>query len=159
MKWLALLPVYILSWIVKWPLSVFAVIFCSTPDRLHLICFRWLETVDNNLSGDYGWKQEHLAGGDVLSNWNRIRWLWRNGGSSLNYNQLGCTFNEGFELYTPNPRPFEMRTDGYWYYNNTWPLSKGKSLQVAFGWNVFGPQLGRCKYVCTIRIISVKNGE
>lgn len=150
-RWLRYLIIHMLAVIVRYPLSPIAVIWYSTEDKLHLTRFNWLETIDNDLSGDKGWKAEHLAGSDVLSNWNRIRWLWRNGGNALNYGVLGCDFQPFISQQTYWKRP-----DGYWIFRKFWQITGTRQLEIFIGWGLYGPQLERCKFVCTIRLPSIK---
>lgn len=149
-RWLRYLIIHVLAVIARYPLSPIAVRWYSTENKLHLTRFNWLETIDNDLSGDKGWKEEHLAGNDVLSDWNRTRWLWRNGGNALNYGALGCDFQE----YTTQ-QTYWKRDDGYWIFRKFWQVSSTRQLEVFLGWALYGPQLKRCKFVCTIRLPSI----
>lgn len=152
-RWLIYLIIHIVARLISIPLAPFAVLFFSTSDKRHLTFFKWLETIDNNLSGDDGWRAEHITG-DPLSTWNRIKWLWRNGGNALNYGLLGCD-------YISNPMQqfqdtYWRRADGYWIYRKFWQISATRNLEVFLGWALYGPQLNRCKIVCTIRFPSIK---
>lgn len=130
-----------------------AVLFFSTHDRRNLTAMRWLETIDNDLTGDSGWREEHLVGADPLSTINRIRWLWRNGGNALNYQLFGCA-DALYWRMTASLKPFMKRPDGYWLYRRFFRLTNQVWLEVFMGWALLGPQQGRCKYVCTIRLRS-----
>lgn len=149
-RWLLYLIPHLLAIIVRYPLAPIAVLFFSSRDRKYLKFFKWLETIDNDLSGDKGWKKEHLSGSDPLSNWNRIRWLWRNGGNSVNYGYLGC----GFQLYETQ-KTYWKRADGYWILRKFWKITSTRQLEIFIGWALYGPQLNRCKFVCTIRFPSI----
>lgn len=148
-RWLIYLIPHFLAIIVRYPLAPFAVLFFSSSDRKTLTFFKWLETIDNDLSGDYGWKKEHITG-DSLSNWNRIKWLWRNGGNALNYGLLGCDF-QPYETQ----KTFWQRLDGYWLFRKFWQVTSTRQLEIFIGWALYGPQLNRCKFVCTIRFPSI----
>jgi hypothetical protein len=157
LKWLLLLPIHILIIITRYPLAPIAVLLCSSADRKQLTDWRWLETIDNDLAGDTGWRNEHIKpGSDPLSFWNRVRWLWRNGGNSANYNLLGCA-------YDPNLPPLNTaggvclsRRDGYWLLRKFIPLF-GKYLELFWGWGLYGPVNGRCKFTFTTRIKSKRD--
>lgn len=148
-RWLLYLIPHLLAIVVRYPLAPFAVLFFSSKDRTHLTFFKWLETIDNDLSGDLGWKTEHISG-DSLSSWNRINWLWRNGGNALNYGLLGCDF----EQYTTQDE-YWVRADGYWIFRKFWQITSTRQLEIFIGWALYGPQLFRCKFVCTIRFPSI----
>ena len=149
-RWLSLLLPHLLLSLLRYPLAVVAVVFFSTSDRRHLTRLRWLETIDNDLAGDSGWREEHLFGSDPLSTLNRIRWLWRNGGNALNYTVLGVPF--GAPTFQVDAYRWR-RTDGAWLYRRFIPLGF-RHLELFFGWALLGPQQGRCKYVCSIRLRS-----
>lgn len=128
-----------------------AVLCCSTSDRRHLTRWRWLETIDNDLSGDFGWKTFHLWGGNPLSWINRTRWLWRNGGNTVSYMVLGCDGDPAWNAQQDRALHFWRRPDGYWLYRRFVPLTKRRSMELFFGWNLFAVKFGRCKVVCQIR--------
>lgn len=69
--WLCLVPLQWLLGIVAFVLAPFVVAFCSTPDRLHLTRFRWLETIDFDLTGDPSWREKRLIGINPFG-WERI---------------------------------------------------------------------------------------
>lgn len=147
--WFLLLPVHISVVLLRYPLAPIAVWMFSTADKRHLRFMRWLETLDNDLSGDSGWRNEHIKpGSDPLSTWNRIKWLWRNGGNAINYNLLGCEYDPA--LPSQGKRSFVKRSDGRWLLRLSIPLF-GKYLELFWGWSIFGPIHGRCKYTFTTR--------
>lgn len=149
---LFLIPHLLLS-VLRYPLAVIAVLFFSTKTGRHLTRFEWLETIDNDLSGDSGWKEEHLIGPDPLSMINRIRWLWRNGGNTVNYGLLGVDDNPSWRVvYGCASGPRWERPDGAWLYRRYISLAGLRYVELFFGWALFGPQKGRCKIVCSIRL-------
>lgn len=161
-QWLVYLPIHLLVILARYPLAPIAVVSFTTNDKRHLLFpFTWLGTIDNDLSGDDGWRTEHIKpGSDPLSTWNRIRWLWRNGGNGFNYMTLGCPDDIGFRrkyqtLLTKMPS--WVRQDGYWLWRSYHPVF-GRQLELFLGWSLFGPKVAenkiRCKYVCTIRLKS-----
>lgn len=156
LQWLVFLPLNLLLGVFSFILAPFAVLLFSSPDKLHLVRFKWLETIDNDLTGDAGWKAEHLLGADPLSAINRIRWLWRNGGNTVNYKVLGVMADPDWIGQQDRSLYFWRRPDGYWLYRRFFPLAGAYKLELFFGWALLGPQLGLCKFVCQIRI--KKNG-
>lgn len=134
-------------------LSPVAVYFFSTPDKLYLTRFKWLETIDNDLSGDDAWKNLRLWGTDPLSFINRTRWLWRNGGNYVNYMVFGVDGNAIWNSEQDRNKYYWRRPDGYWLYRRfvNLPLTTRK-LELFFGWNLFSIKNGRCKLVCQVRI-------
>lgn len=137
MLWIYYLPAYLFIWLLKYPAAIIAILFFSSPDRLALTRWHWLETIDNTLAGDYGWQTEHITG-DPLSNWNRINWLWRNGGNWFNYWEIGCAYKA------------VPRNDEYWFSMKVFSIF-GAQFELITGWNISGPQSMRCKYVITVR--------
>lgn len=127
-----------------------AVAFFSTPDKRHLTRFKWLETIDNDLTGDKdeGWRQVRLIGTDPFTWLNRTRWLWRNGGNSVNYNMLGCKE----EPVTQVSDYLWRNASGYWMYRKPVWITSKRFIDLYFGWQILGPKLGRCKFVFTIRL-------
>ena len=146
-RWLAYLPLNLLMGLAVIPLAPIAAAFFSTPNKRHLTRFRWLETIDNDLTGDHGWCMEHLIGDDPFSWLNRTRWLWRNGGNSVNYNLLGCDDIGARQVAEHTWK----NADGNWLYRRRFSIVGAWSLELFMGWALLGPKLGRCKFVCSIR--------
>jgi hypothetical protein len=147
-RWLIRLPVWLVIVVVRYPAALIAIWLFSSLDRRHLVRWCWLETIDNDLSGDTGWKQEHIAAGsDPLSSWNRIRWLWRNGGNRFNYEVIGCRNIGCIQIDAFH----WANTDGFWLYRRYVPFA-GRLIDLYFGWSLTGPQKGRCKFVCQVRL-------
>jgi hypothetical protein len=131
------MPLFILTNLAAKILAPVAVIWFSTDDRKELRSpFVWMMTLDADLGGDKYWPS-HITG-DRYSTWNRINWMWRNGGHTLAYWFFGC--NKGDERF-PLFRKF-------------YPVKLGKYnyLELFFGWNHPGAQSGRAKYVLTVRL-------
>lgn len=152
MRWfLYLIPHVVLS-VLRYPLAVIAVAFFSSPDKRRLNRMRWLETIDNDLSGDDGWRGEHLIGNDPLSFINRVRWLWRNGANAVNYGLLGVPVEGGRVMvrvaYPAGQRI--VREDGAWMYRRFFKIG-ARYLEIYIGWALMGPQRGRCKFILTVR--------
>ena len=149
-KWLCFLPINLLMGLLVIPLAPIAVAFFSTEDKRHLTRFKWLETIDNDLTGDKdeGWRQTHLIGDDPYTWLNRTRWLWRNGGNSVNYNLLGCVYANTFQI----DDYLWLNADGYWLYRRPIWITKKRFIDFYIGWQILGPKLGKCKFVCTIRL-------
>lgn len=153
--WIILLPIHLTMSVAKYPLSPVAVTFFQSDDGKHLVTpFQWLETKDNDLCGDYGWQSEHIElDSDPCSDWNKINWLWRNGGNRFNYEIIGTEYDPS----VGDPKlGYTLRDDGYWLYREyfpfgVWPL-ENKKLEVFYGWNLYGNVDGLNKYVFTTRI-------
>jgi len=152
LRWFCCLLVHIVAIVARYPLAPIAVIFFTTNDKRELIFpFRWLGTIDNDLSGDAGWRTEHITG-DPLSTWNRIKWLWRNGGNSLNFGLLGVEYDAWFSLKNcrkENQDGFIKRGDGAWQYRARVSVF-GRVWTPYIGWGLFGPVNGRCKFTATV---------
>lgn len=134
-QYLLRFPLYLLVIILRYPLAFIAVAFQS--DYQLRWPFRWLDTIDNTLLGDEGWKAEHLTGSDPKSYKNMVRWIWRNGGNRFNYFTLGVSAND--------------RPSWAFWSKKAIPLIAGRFLDLRFGWSDYNLQ-GRCKYVFTVRI-------
>lgn len=131
LKYILLLPAFILMRLSTYPLAPIAVLWFSTPDKLRLRKpFEWMMTLDNDLDGDEAWKRKRLIGTDPMSYINRVRWMWRNGAHALNYGLLGC------------PRPSDYPA------SRTFTPFLGKFLEVWVGWSSNVP---RGKMVLTVR--------
>lgn len=132
---------YFIPWLavilLRYPLAIIAVLFFSSPDKKSLTYFKFLETIDNDLTGDSGWKSEHLIGTNQLDYINRIRWLWRNGGNRFNYYVIGVNADQ--------------RPKWAFWSSRQIPLIAGRFLDLRFGWTDYSLQW-RCKYVFTIRV-------
>lgn len=157
-EWYRKLVIHILVWLAKYPLAPIAVLLFSTPDGKQLRRpFLWLQTNDNDLGGDSGWKNEHIKpGSDPYSFWNKVKWLWRNGGHDFNYKVLGTPNDQWFyfdNYMIQDSKEFWVRPDGYWMFRGyrKWPFSK-KRLFIFTGWSLFGPINKMCKITCTFRL-------
>lgn len=145
--WILLLPVHILVILARYPLAPVAVLLFSTKDKRHLRFMRWLETLDNDLTGDNGWRTEHIKG-DPRAFWNRVGWLWRNGGNAVNYGFLGVP--DKFSVY--HLKPWLWRnTAGHWMIRNAFKLGP-RYLEIFWGWSLLGAKHGRCKFTFTTRL-------
>jgi hypothetical protein len=155
--WLVGLPFHITVAVVKYPLSPIAVYTCSVDDDKHLCWpFRWLETIDNDLGGDSGWRKEHIEpGSDPYSDWNRTMWLWRNGGNWFNYNVLGIDAYPKSQL-PPQESGLTTRDDGFWVLRDRFGISSNSDLEVFWGWGLYGNIQGMNKFSFTTRIVNKK---
>jgi hypothetical protein len=50
---------------------------------------KWMQTNDNTLFGDDGWKNYHFINGSNTSWWARTNWMWRNPMGSFAYDVMG----------------------------------------------------------------------
>lgn len=146
LQWLLMLPINLILSAVCVLLSPIAACFVSD-DCKQLTRFKWLETIDNDLSGDDGWKAEHLIGSDPLSWINRTRWLIRNGGNSVSYGLFGCA-----ELPFRQNGFFYEDMNGYWLYRRPIWITKTRFIDLFIGWNLPGSKYGRAKYTSSFRI-------
>ena len=128
-------PLWLLVILARYPLA-FVAVACSYKNDV-TFPFKWLGTIDNDLAGDQGWRDEHLWGSSPDSYINKVRWLWRNGGNRFNYFVIGVA---------ADPRP----AWAFWSSKQI-PLFAGRFLDLRIGWTGYELQ-GRCKYVFTIRI-------
>ena len=134
-QYLIRFPLWLLVIIARYPLAFVAVAFSHKNDVT--FPFKWIGTIDNDLTGDDGWKAEHLWGSSPISYINKVRWLWRNGGNEFNYWWIGVSASD--------------RPEWAFWSSKQVPLIFGRFLDLRFGWTDY--QLhGRCKYVFTIRI-------
>lgn len=145
-KWLALLPLHLAVILLRYPLAPIAVLLFSSSDKRRLTRLKWLETIDNDLTGDDGWKTEHITG-VPLAFWNCVKWLWRNGGNRFNYETIGT---RAFITYQVGPSVWR-NADGYWMLRKKIPLF-GKTLELFWGWSLHGRINGLCKYTFTTRL-------
>lgn len=154
--WLLALPPHLAVTVLKYPLAPIAVECCSVDDGKHLwLPFRWLETIDNDLGGDSGWKNEHIEpGSDPYSDWNRIMWLWRNGGNWFNYNVIGID-NDQSNLPVQAPG-FTVRDDGFWLWRDYYEISDETKMEIFWGWGLYGNVEGRNKFTFTTRFKNIK---
>lgn len=134
-KYLLRFPLWLLVIIARYPLALIAGAFQK--DLQLQWPFRWLDTIDNDLTGDAGWKDEHLTGSDPASYKNMVRWIWRNGGNRFNYFTIGVSATD--------------RPSWAFWSKKAIPLIAGRFLDLRFGWSDYNLQ-GRCKYVFTVRI-------
>jgi len=85
MRFLAYIPVYLIGWIMVWPLVPLAVMFSNADGRLPWV-FRWLETHD--ALGWIGPATEH-ATISTTQRWGQkaglVHYLWRNKAYTLRY--------------------------------------------------------------------------
>lgn len=146
LQWVLMLPVNLVFSIFCIILSPIAACFV-TPDKLHLSRFKWLETIDNDLSGDFGWKDEHLIGTDPLSYINRTRWLIRNGGNKISYGAFGCddtNYEQSGDYY--------QNMEGYWLLRKKLWVTKTRFFDLFVGWNLPGAKFGRAKFTSSCRL-------
>lgn len=156
LRWLLLLPAHILLVAVAWLLAPIAVRWFSTADKLHLTApFKWMETIDHDLAGDEYW-QAALGDADPLSNAARIAWLRRNGGNTVNYGMLGVLSDPVWLAAYRSTYNGVITGGPVWWCGNSFclrwfPTFRGIPIELSAGWNLIGPQNGRCKYWLSMR--------
>lgn len=123
--------------LIRYPAAVLAVLFFVREARL-ASPFLWLDTIDNTLDGDAGHQAEHMIGADPTAWYNRLLWLWRNGGNRFNYWTIGVE---------------DGNAPAWAFWNKvTVPLVLSRFLDWRCGWSPEGPKQGRRKFVMTLRI-------
>lgn len=146
-QWILLFPINIIFSILCIITSPIASLFVST-DRTHLqFPFQWLNTIDNDLGGDSGWKEEHLIGSDPYSYINRTRWLIRNGGNWVSYYLFGCR-----ETPYRQSGYFYENMEGYWLLRKPIWITKTRFIDLFIGWNLPGAKFGRAKFTSSFRL-------
>lgn len=156
------------SWLIEAPLDLGSSVICRVlapfvvpfangsrlPEK-----FAWMETHDNDLDGDEGWKTEHVVwlnvqSGDslitaALKRWaKRTLWLWRNAAYRYKYDVLGA--------YLPHWQTpaisGDIRTSDrpghagslliicgvYWEYYAVIPYLSDRCVRLRFGWKLKG---------------------
>jgi hypothetical protein len=148
--WTVLIPVQVGVAVLRYPLAPVAVTMFSTEDKKHLeLPFHWLETIDNDLGGDSGWVNEHIEpGSDPYSDWNRIKWLWRNGGDWVSYYIIGIDAGTNPEYH----KGLNIREDGFWTWRDYAVINSTTAIEVYWGWGLYGNVLGKNKFTFTTRI-------
>ena len=126
LKYIALLPLFILMRLSTYPLAPIAVAFFREGYQLKSP-FLWLQTDDNDLRGDEAWLRHKV---NVTAYWAMVQWLWRNGGHHAAYNFFGC--------HRPSDYPTHRSFTPLW----------GKTLELYLGWSGNEP---RGKFVLTAR--------
>lgn len=138
MIWLAHALISFLATLLSYLIAPIIVPFAAT--RLPK-AFRWMETYDNDLDGDNGWKTEHFVGWPRYIK--RVLWLWRNPVGTLDY-WLGATVDKPRVWGDPKTsnRPGHSglcfaRSGRFWmlYYVRQWGESK-RCLRIYLGWKL-----------------------
>lgn len=151
-RWLRLWPLDFLSTLASYILAPFVVPLAlgdHLPDGFH-----WMETHDNGLDGDAGWKKEHWQWRYFLPEWmatyvGRVGWLWRNPAYRFAHDVLGAQIPDGMpvvilgDIKTAD-RPGHggwllIMVGGYWEFYLVLPYgSTGRCLRARFGWKLKG---------------------
>lgn len=121
--------------------------------------FAWMETHDNDLDGDNGWKTEHVvflnvqagdsAGMTALKLWaKRTLWLWRNAAYRYKRDCLGAYISRRTtprivgDIRTsdrPGHAGWLLITAGpYWEYYAVIPYLSNRCVRLRFGWKLKG---------------------
>lgn len=101
LKWLARVPVDLLTTVLGRVLAPFVVLF-QRDERLPWWLSYWM-TYDNTLAGDYGWQTEHWQFRHKLPGWlgsyvGRVGWLLRNNMYGFAIDVLGCKAQPGYSM-------------------------------------------------------------
>ena len=148
LQWLLLFPVNLVFSVLCVLISPIAAFFVTDDRRFLLQPFVWLETMDNDLGGDDGWKEEHLIGKDPLSWLNRTRWLIRNGGNKISYGTFGCPD----AYFVKESKYYWKNIFGYWLYSRPIWITKTRFIDLFIGWNLPGAKQGRAKFTSSFRL-------
>ena len=155
LQWLIYLPLHVITVLLRYPLAPIAIKYFSTPDKLHLTFFKWLETTDATLQGDAGWLTHIEPGSDPLSDTNRRGWVKRNGAQSLTYRWFGVKFDKEWAdsiIPTSKGKIFFIRNDGAWLlFIDNKPLF-GRYFTLFMGWGIRSQLNGKSKISCTVRL-------
>lgn len=171
LDWLRLWPADILSTLACWLLAPFVVPFAADG---HLPpAFWWMETPDNSLDGDNGWKTEHwqwrYSLPDPLANYvGRVGWLWRNPAYAFALDVLGAPIPLGAvatitgDIKTSdNPGHaghLFIRVGDYWEYYLVIPYgSTGRCLRARFGWKLkdYAEAVARGEQLSTVAMYAI----
>jgi hypothetical protein len=141
-------------------IAPFAVLFASKDGWLPRWLW-WLQTPDNSLDGDNGWKEEHrpymIEDTKFKQYVNRVRWLYRNSMYGFAIDVLGCKTlaTDDLEIIGESKvsnRPLheglvvrKLIRDGkviafQWYYVNAW--SDTRCIRINLGWKLWGFKKG-----------------
>ena len=145
--WAILVPINIFFSILCVVISPIAACFVTNDRRFLRSPFKWLDTIDNDLGGDSGWKEEHLIGTDPYSYINRTRWLIRNGGNKISYGFFGC-----WDTYYKQDGYYYENLEGYWLLRKPIWITKTRFIDLFIGWNLPGAKFGRAKFTSSFRL-------
>lgn len=126
-RYLAYLLPFIVMRLATFPLAFVAVYFQK--DWKLRWPFRWMDTDDNDLRGDEGWKSEHCFPHPPDTYCCMVKWMWRNGGHHAAYHLFGMSYGQN------------------WF----WSVKDTPGWQWRLGWNPADNKTGRCKYNLTVR--------
>jgi hypothetical protein len=155
LRYAALVVVSILADLLNYALAPVAVLFASDDGWLPR-WLSWLQTPDNSLDGDGGWRTEHrpylVEDSKAHRWWNRTRWLYRNSMYGFAIDVLGAKTLptdtlaiEGDQAVSNRPlhnglvRRYIVR-DGkviyfQWYFVRAW--SATRCVRINLGWKLW----------------------
>lgn len=174
LKWMALVPVDLLTTVLGRFIAPFAVPFASK-DGWFPWWLKWLGTYDNSLEGDNGWKTEHWQWRYKLPDWlaryvGRVGFLWRNNMYGFDIDVLGAPIQEGFKFQVwGNPEVSNLplvegwvfrkltNPDGTVYWQFYWVKSwcAHRAVRVVLGWKLWGTLVAgeKRQYVFSPRVL------
>ncbi|WP_026601480.1 DUF7338 family protein [Methylomonas sp. 11b] len=152
LRWFLYFIPHFAVFLARYPAAPLAILFFSSDDKRTLTGWRWLVTIDNDLGGDDDWRNKHIKpGSNPYSFWNRMRWLWKNGGNRFNHERLGMPVDSLFVWMHSQQQAnqsFWQRSDGVWQWRATKKVF-GRMWTPYIGWALFGAKNGICSFKAT----------
>jgi len=158
LRYLLMLPIFILATIATYVLVPFLVLF-QKDAWLPSWCW-WFQTWDNSLDGDNGWQTEHRPWLDVpynlLSGWQvwvcRFMWLWRNPAYGFAY-RLGPQTPFTLTTYAySNHAVLHVANTGWFFWNGQIGVTDAYDFNWLIGWKLPYPDRPS-PICCTMRFV------
>lgn len=122
----------------------------------------WFDTPDNDLGGDFNWKQYHLTG-----YWRQVAWLYRNSLYGFKWSVIAATINSS-RVFDGNPQinykgpvygTLRVSCGKYWQWKKVVPskLFKGYCWVLNFGWLLDDPDQEVALWMFSPRLKKVKD--
>lgn len=156
MYWLCILPIIITAEVVAVILAPVLPLFSKNawlPDWLD-----WFQTPDSNLMGDDAHQARWLKHSPYLQ---MVMWLLRNRAYGFKWGPFGAAPKPYKVRGTPDIGNrhsyksgwlFILNEQGFWYFKCVYPITASYCIQLAFGWQLDAPMLGRSLYMFSPRI-------
>jgi len=162
LRYLLMLPIFILATIATYVLVPFLVLF-QKDGWLPKWCW-WFQTWDNSLDGDNGWQTEHRPWLSTpyaqLSGWQvwvcRFMWLWRNPAYGFAY-RLGPQSPFILTTYVYSDYAvLHVANTGWFFWNGQIEVSENYYFNWLIGWKLPYPDRPS-PICCTMRFIKSIN--
>ena len=156
MYWFCALPLLLLAELIAIVLAPILPLFAK--DGRLPAWLDWFQTPDNSLYGDAG-HQARWAGRPLYLQ--QMMWLMRNRAYGLKLGPFGAdprpyrlygTADIGNRNSYKRGWFFILNDYGFWYFKCVFPITQSYCLQLAFGWQLDAPMLGRHIYMFSPRI-------